>query len=122
MPWTSNAHAVLSCNREVVPQLLSELLDNALSDLRLDCCVIIFETKQQNAGVAAPVAIHLLPEILVVSDQDAFFSQGFDDDQVVVGLWHFLRHGGNVMTKLSETLYDCLSGGFVDEESQLKTA
>ena len=90
--------------------------------MRLDHCTIIFETQQQNASVAVAVSIHLLPEILVVGDQYAFFSQGLDDDQLVVGLWHFLCHGGNVMTQLPETLYDCLSGRLVDEESQLKTA
>lgn len=89
--------------------------------MRLDHCSIILESKQQNACVSTSVSVYLLPEILVVGDQYAFLSQGLDDDQVVAGLWHFLCYGGNVMTKLSETLYDCLSGGFVDEESQLKT-
>lgn len=76
--------------------------------------------KKDDAGVGRLIPKNQFTEILVISYHNTAFVCPTGEDARVIGLWHRIRDGNDVVTRLLEKGCDGNAGRLVDKESHGK--
>lgn len=107
-------------NGKATGQAGSIFIKNSFNNAHPISRTLISQAKQQYATVCLTNLVDKIAEILVVSQQHSFFVTRTDKDVPIFGLRHRLGNSKYIMTSITQLPDYCLSGGFVNHESQGK--
>ncbi len=85
----------------------------------LPCGTVVLKAKEYDPRMHLPIAVYLLPEVLIVRNQDSAFRDRSADHSIIINTASVFVYREDIMPLVSEPARNSRSGTLVHEEAHL---